>query len=213
MSWADDALAGDLTDKVEVICVIGDNLGVDTGSWHWVGKSVGVITVEETLADSLVDEDEDNLDWQVVVRHIFSRLSDLPDGKLHLWKLIEQDSLALRITDTISVDNQILWEPSILALEFIQSFGGQQLNRVSDFLTFILNFGTRPVLCGTLVHTGTESHDGLGAISDFMVNINTTDHGRLVEEGHVADGPWLTTDLGTDLYQDLGANTPHILAS
>ena len=46
-----------------------------------------------------------------------------------------------------------------------------------------------------------------------MVDVNTAHHSWLVEEWHFADGPWFTTDLGTDLDEDFGADTSDVLAS
>ena len=46
-----------------------------------------------------------------------------------------------------------------------------------------------------------------------MVNINAADHGRFVKEWHVTDSPRFTSNLGTNLDQNLAADAPDILAS
>ena len=46
-----------------------------------------------------------------------------------------------------------------------------------------------------------------------MIDIDAAHHSWLVKEWHLVDGPWLTANLCTDLYQDLRANGPHVLSS
>lgn len=46
-----------------------------------------------------------------------------------------------------------------------------------------------------------------------MVDIDSANHRWLVKERHVADRPGLTTNLSTDLDEDLGANGAHVFAT
>jgi len=46
-----------------------------------------------------------------------------------------------------------------------------------------------------------------------MVDVDAANHRRLVKERHVADRPWLPTNLGANLDEDLGANGADVLAT
>ena len=80
-------------------------------------------------------------------------------------------------------------------------------------MTFVLYFGPRPELSGSLVHGSCEGQDRFVTISDLVIHIDTADHGRFVKEGHITDSPWFSADLSTDLDQNLAADASHILAT
>lgn len=73
---------------------MGHHIGVDDRSWNWVGQSVGVLAVEETLRDSLVDQANHHFDWKLLCRCGFD-IVNLTDCSLKLRKFIKENGLAL----------------------------------------------------------------------------------------------------------------------
>ena len=118
----------------------------------------------------------------------------------------------MRVTDAISVDDYAAREDSVLLLELSQCLGHQVFERVANLLAFVLNLRTTPVLRRALVHRSSESKNRFGPVADLMVDVDTTHHRWLVKEGHIADGPWLSSDLRTDLNQNLAADRANVLA-
>lgn len=56
VSWAHDALPADLTDQKEIIRICSDYVRIDNGARHRIGQSVGVLAIEESLADALIHQ-------------------------------------------------------------------------------------------------------------------------------------------------------------
>lgn len=114
MSRGNHTLSGGLADQEEVVSVCRYDVRVHNRTWEWVSKSLSVVTLEESLVHSLVDENNHNFNF------IFG--TNLLDCRLDLGQFVHEDSLALRLAYTITVDNYVSRENPIFVLEFNQAF-------------------------------------------------------------------------------------------
>jgi hypothetical protein len=64
-----------------------------------------------------------------------------------------------------------------------------------------------------MIDTTAESQHRFLATSNFMENINTTDHGRGIEVRQFIHGPRLTTNFGTNLNEDFIADRAYVFTT
>jgi len=204
MGGRNHSLSGGLADQEEVVGIGRHDVGVHNCAGQRVSESLSVVAFEESLVHSLIDKDDHHFDF------IFR--TNLLDGRLDLREFVHQDGLALRLTDTITVDNNMSGENPVFVFEFDEAFLHDRLKAIAKLLAFVLNTSSRPEPSSPVIDTPAESKDRLLPTADFMEHINTTDHGRGVKVGQVIHCPRLSTHFGTDLDENLIADRPHILA-
>jgi len=102
---------------------------------------------------------------------------------------------------------------SVGALEGFAGLGHADAKRVRGLLSdVILDHTCRPVRGGGVVHGSAQSKHGLLSESCGVEDVQAADHGWLVHERQVVDGPRNTTQLGAHLDQHLRDDGTQILA-
>ena len=153
---------------------------------------------EEALSDPLVHDDECDL-W------VRSRLVvELIDGLLELWDLFRKAEVALSITQTISIDDEVSWVFSGVLLS--KDLDGI-LDRIfhlslDDLLSFLLDDELRVVLTHLDICGSCKAND---RIWSRMADINSNEHGALclqdVRELHYVE---VAAHLAVHLLYDIG---------
>jgi len=106
----------------------------------WVHKATTWVFDKESLVDSLVHHN--NCDRRLLILV----LVELPDSLFELWDLAVEHLVALRITHTVSVDDEVSWELSIVVL-------AEHMERV---FTELLHLGLHDLLAFPLHQVVTE---------------------------------------------------------
>ena len=141
-----------LADQVKIVAfTIGERVIKDS-----TGRRIHQATtvVEDKLRlDALIDHEEDDLaiNWIAVIVFLAC------DGLLDLLDFTCHDSLLLLLTDTISVEDELLGVNSIQLLKAVQGLGHNILKLLSDLLILSLLDVARPVSVETSVDCSTES--------------------------------------------------------
>ncbi len=124
---------------------------------------------KESLSDPLVDDNHRNEGLSL------GGVVGLVDGLAELSDLLLEDLPSHGITDTISVDDEVLRVISVVVVETSEStFDAVLQLAVDDLSTLRLNDALRVVLTATLVDSGTETDNGVGAC---MTHVNANKHG------------------------------------
>jgi len=192
--------------------------------------------LEESLSDTLVHNDQGDLrrldgsrsffvllllgrgfsrtSGVLSVGFIFLGLEDavlLSDDFMELVELLVNDHLSHGITDTITVDEDVLGHGVIevtVALEGALEVVGEDTGR-NNFLSFLrLGSGLSIVLAEVGIVSGTESN---GTLLSLMAHIDTHKHGSLGDLRAEAHAPQVSTDLGIHLSDDVHEDTVVIL--
>lgn len=143
---------------------------VDNAAGRRVGKSTVRLLDEETLSDALVHDNDSN-------SRLFSNLVvEISNDRSELGDLVGKDLLSHRITDTISVDDEVSGLRSFMGvLEAMNSFSDEIFHLVlDDFLSLSLHDIIRIVLTHGAVGGSGETNNGLFAT---MADIDTDKHG------------------------------------
>ena len=134
------------------------------------GTGVDFTINEESVIDSLVDRDLSEF-GVVVLTELLEAFLNLGDFDLH-------DELDLRLTHTVSVEDDKLRQLTVLFLILLQSFFHQRTNWMNDFLShLLLDIRDWTVLGEVPVHGGTETDNGFPVLSGVMEDISTDQHG------------------------------------
>lgn len=160
---------------------------VNVGTLGWVVNKLSLsmlCLLEESLANALVYNNQSNLGWlsgSLGRVCLFSRFVEqsvfLSNDFVELLKLVVNDLLTHGVTDTITVDEDVLWHLAIElfvavkgALEVIREHG-----RRNNFLPFLwLGACLGIVLAHEWVISSTEANGGLLAL---VTDIDTNKHG------------------------------------
>ena len=175
VSWEHTALSSELRNQIEVVLFVRvfilNDLGVNNAARWWIDQCSLSIVNEEPLSDSLVDYDQsDGWFLGTLVVHLVDHLLELSD-------LLLNDLSSHGITDTVSVDDEVVREHSLGMLVFIGLNGVLQCFSqvgIDNFLSFLLQNLVRVVLTEFLIDGCTETDNGLPSL---MADINTDEHG------------------------------------
>lgn len=186
-----------LRDQEEVETLIGvlilDKLGVNDTSRWWILHCLSVSALDEhPLVDSLVHDDESDLRR---VHLVVERL----DSFLELLYLFVNDLRELSFTNSVSVDDDLVWQRSIvLGRETSESVLHALVEVLSDeFLALWLDDDVTVGTCALSVVGGDETNDGL---LSSVTDINSDDHNVLLgHESRVLDPNGLSSHLAVDL--------------
>ena len=133
---------------------------INVGSLRWVGNSGVHTLMEESLSDSFVDDDQ-GVFWKARVSGL--ELVLLLDNLVELLQLVGDDLGSHRVSDTVSVDDDVLWEGTVvLVSECLESTLEVLLEHArADDLLALLALGTRlgVVLAHVLVVGSAETDD------------------------------------------------------
>ena len=114
-------------------------------------RSIGLL--EEALSDALVDNDESDIGRGLSRSLIITAILHGHDA-VELSKLLVNDLLAHRVTDTVTVDKDVTWHGSVVELT-IRREGALEVvrqDRRRDDLLALDRLGAR--LCIVLAHVG-----------------------------------------------------------
>ena len=194
--------------------------------------------LEESLSDTLVYDDQGNLGRLdgsgngvfvlLLLSGGFSRsggvlgiclillcLEDavlLGDDLVELVELFVNDHLSHGITDTISVDEDVVWELAIVVVsESLESALEVLLEhaRADDLLTFLtLRARLSVVLAHVLIVGGAEANDALLAL---VADVDTDEHGLSRDLSAKVEAPEVTAELGVDLPEDVDVDPVVVL--
>lgn len=191
MSGLDGALGHGVRDQEEIELPVDhfglfDEAVVDVGALRRVVDEVLAVLLlgllEESLADTLVHDDQCDLGslLSLTVREFVLTNAVLEgDNLVELSELLVNDLFPHRVTDTVTVDENMLWHFSIEvpvagegALEVVRQDGGRD-----DLLSLNwLGTGLCVVLAEVGVVSGTEAN---GTLLSLMANINSYKHGLI----------------------------------
>ena len=136
------------------------------------------------------------------------------EGRLDLLDLGHTDALNLTLTDTVAVENNLLWSRTVVALERLNSTRHASLQVRRAFLAnLILDDARGPIGCSRLVHRGGQSQDRLLAKTWVVEHIHATNHRRLIHERQIVHCPGSAAHLGVHLDQNFGNDRSQILAT
>ena len=200
--WQHTSLRSLLADEEEVVGVVVvfssalDDLGVDDGSRRRIGDVV--LTSEESLVDSLVDDDESD----------FGRSSsaELLQDRLQSLQLTAHDLVPLRVTHSISVNDDVVGVVFVLDLVLSQGIGVAFLQLhlvfIRNLLSFFLVIHIGVVFGVVFVESGAEPDDTLVA---SVAHVHTHQHGAAVFKLRQLNMVEITSSLGIDLLEQLGS--------
>ena len=135
-------------------------------------------------------------------------------GCFDLLDLRNADALDLALTDTIAVENDLLWRRTVVSLERLNGTCHACLQVRRALLTYlVLDNARAPVSRSGLVHRGRQSQDRFLAKSGIVEHIHATYHRRLVHERQIVHCPGCAAHLGVHLDQHLRDDRSQILAS
>ena len=128
-----------------------------------------VIRNKESLSDPLIDDNHRNEGLRLGL------VVGLIDGLAQLSDFLLEDLPSHCITDTISVDEEVLRIISVVVIKTSEStFDAVLQLAVDDLPTLWLNDALRVVLTATFVDSGTETDNGVRAC---MTDVNANKHG------------------------------------
>lgn len=207
MSWLDGTLGDRVRNKEEVEGSINDfwlldESLVDVGTLRWIGDTSISTHLEESLSNSLVDNDQSVLwkDWLLSLIEAVLLLNDL----VELLKLMADDLSSHWITNTISVDENVVWEVALIVVS--EGLEGTlevllKNTRTDDLLTLLTLWTSLCVVfTHVLVVSGAETNNGLLTL---MANINTNKHSLSWDLLSEVQSPQVTTKFSVDLSQDI----------
>ncbi len=189
---AGDSSTGDILGDEEELEVVGDDIVGDDGSWQGILLPVK----EKPIIDPLVNRDLREL-WLVVLAELPESLLDLGDFNVH-------DQLDLRLTNSISVENNEFWQAFIHTLVLFQSLFHKFPDAVDDFLPHVLDMRDRDVLGEEAVHGGTEADDTFLHLPGIVEDISTNQHRVFWQTFRALNFPELVSSLGSNLLEDIG---------
>lgn len=183
---------------------------VNIGALRRVGDACVGTNLEESLPNSLVDDDQGVL-WQ---RWLFGWVKAIL--LLHylreLLKLVGDDLGPHRVTNSISVDEDVVWELALVVVsECLESALEVLLEhaRADDLLTFLtLRARLSIVLAHMLIIGGAEANDALLAL---VADVDTDEHGLSRDLSAKVEAPEVTTELGVDLPEDVDVDPVVVL--
>jgi hypothetical protein len=148
---------------------------INVGTLWRVGNGGVHSLLEESLSNTLVDDDQSMLwkSWIVCLKTIL-----LLDNLVELFQLMADNLGSHGISNTISVDEDMVWEGTVvLVSKRLESTLEVLLEHTrADDLLALLALGTRlgVVLAHVLIISCAESND---ALFTFMANIDSDKHG------------------------------------
>jgi len=183
---------------------------VNIGALRRVGDACVGTNLEESLPNSLVDDDQGVL-WQ---RWLFGWVKAIL--LLHylreLLELVGDDLGPHRVTNSISVDEDVVWELALVVVsESLESALEVLLEhaRADDLLTFLtLRARLSIVLAHMLIIGGAEANDALLAL---VADVDTDEHGLPRDLSAKVEAPEVTTELGVDLPEDVDVDPVVVL--
>lgn len=205
VNWSDATLRGLLWNQEEVkslgsLVVLDEVLVNDTTRWWVFGGSTVSTSHEHSLVDPLVDHGQGD----------GRRAADLVvqglEGLLELAHLLVDDLLSHLVTDTISVDDDLSWSLTLMAvLELLNGSDKASIEiLLNQLLVLLLDDNVREVLGLMWVGSGAEAHDTL---LSRVADIDSNDHDLfLVHELGPLHSQALTAHLRVDLLHDVGGN-------
>lgn len=96
-----------------------DKALIDVSALRWVvdvGLSVRLSLLEETLAHTFVNDDECDLGWVVLTFFALKEAILFLNDLIELFKLKVNDLLAHRVTNTVTVNENVIWHLSLIEL-------------------------------------------------------------------------------------------------
>lgn len=165
VGWLDGSLSNGMRHQEEVEGSIDDlsllnEAVINVGSLRRVGDGGVHTLLEESLSDSLVDDDQGVL-WKARVSGL--ELVLLLDNLVELLQLVGDDLGSHGVSDTISIDDDVVWEGTVvLVSECLESTLEVLLEHTrADNLLALLALGTRlgVVLAHVLVVGSAETDD------------------------------------------------------
>lgn len=126
VSWKHTTLVGRSWGHEEVeglffiVATFLDQSLVNDATVGWVHEATTLVLDKEALCDSLVDDNERDLrrSSSLVLVHV-------ADGSLELWDLFCEANVSLGVSKSISVDEEVGWEFSLV-------LGGKDVDGVLD---------------------------------------------------------------------------------
>ena len=192
LGWSDSTNGYLVRDQKELE-VVGHNILVDHRSWLWVVLGVQ----EESVVDSLVDKDLSELG---LVAFTISVGESGVDG----WDLGLGDEVGLRLTYTVSVEDNHFWESAVLVVVSVKSITNEVTHNLDKLLTLVwLNVGLGVEGSEVGVHGGTETDNRVLVVSGVVEDIGTDEHGVLWDAGWGLGLPEDLSGLGEDLESDV----------
>lgn len=210
MSWLNRTLGDRVRSQEEVELSVNylrllDEASVDVSAlWRVEDLSLSLF-LEEPLANSLVNENKCN------VRVLVFTVNFL-DDLLQLVQLVMNDLRAHRVTDTVSVDKNVVGHVTIVVVlvcfESVYEVVKQNLLG-DDFFAFdFLRAGLREVLAHVRVVRGTEANDGLLTL---VTDIDSHEHSFLRDVFVEVHTPQVSTKLGVDLSENIDEDAVVVL--
>lgn len=205
VNWSDATLRGLLRNQEEVkslgtLVVLDEVLVDDTTRWWVFGGPTVSASHEHPLVDPLVDHGQGH----------GRRAADLVvqglKGLLELADLLVDDLLSHLVTDSISVDDDLGWPLTLMAvLELLNGSDKASIEvLLNQLLVLLLDDNVRVVLGLMRVGSGAEAHDTL---LSGMADIDSDDHDLLlVHELGPLHPQALSAHLGVDLFHDVGSD-------
>lgn len=200
MNWSDASLSGQLRDQEEVEALVAiivlDKVGIDDRSWLRIDCSP-IFLAEHPLVDPLVDDDKG--DWRRSRRLVVKRFQSI----LELLDLFGNDLISLLLTNTISVDQELVWQfTTMFDLEGLDGAEDASIKLYFDkLLTLWVDDHVTVVFGLSLIGGGSETDHRL---LSSMADIDTNDHDLLLHELWPFHSKGLTSHLGVDLLHDVG---------
>lgn len=164
--------------------------------------------LEESLSNTLVDNDQSFI-WKFAFVSIlvFHR-----DNLVELLKLVTDDLSSHGISNTISVNEDVIWEGTIVVVfKCFESLLEVLLEHArADDLLALLALGTRlgVVLAHVLVVGSTEADNTLFT---FVANIDSNEHGFFGDLWSETKAPEVTTELSINLSEDVDVDPVVVL--
>ena len=213
--WLDCSLGHRVRDQEEIEGSV-DYLGllnetvVDVGSLWRVGNGGVHAHLEESLSNTLVDDDEGVL-WQ---RWLLLAVDGvlLLNNLVELLKLVADDLGSHRVANSVPVDEDVIGELALVVVsESLESAFEVLLEHAGadDFLA-LLALGTclGVVLAHVLVIGSAEADD---ALFTLVANVDSDKHGLRGDFGTEVEAPEVSAELGVDLSEDVDVDPVVVL--
>lgn len=202
VGWQDTPLGCELGHQVEIILdvrvIILHDLVVNQAPRRWVLNGSIFTLNKEPLSDSLVDDDNSD------VRLLLGEVVGLMDSLSDLSDLLLEDLSSHGITNTISVDNEVIREISMALSKATHCSLKSLLKLLVDYLlASLLTDLLRIVLTQLLVDRSTETDNRSGS---RVADVHTNQHGvrqQFLGETEIEQIP---TEFGVHLSQDVSSD-------
>ena len=164
---------------------------IDIGTLRRVGNLGILAGLEESLSNTLVDNDQGML-WKLSLWDVTTIFCN--NNLVKLLKLVADDLGSHGVSDTISIDENVIWKRTVVVVsESLESTLEVFLKYTrADDLLALLALGTclGVVLAHVLIISCAESND---ALFTFMTNIDSNKHGLAGDFGTELKTPEVST--------------------